>query len=199
MSAPILLASASPIRATLLRRAGLSIQARPAQLDETALRAGLQAEGAGPRDIADALAEGKARKLSGRDPEALVIGCDQILACDGVIHTKPASLDDARAQLVALRDRTHRLFTAAVIFRDGRPLWRHVAVARMTMRPFSDSYLDSYIARNWPGLAQTVGGYKLEEEGVRLFARIEGCHFAIQGLPLPECLGFLTGIGAIEG
>ena len=171
---PLRLASASVIRLQLLRAAGLDVTAAPVRLDEAGLRDALLADGATPRDIADALAEMKARKLADREPTALVLGCDQVLAFKGAAWGKPDSADAARAQLTALRGQTHHLLSAVVIYDAGRPVWRHVGDVRLTMRQFSDSYLDAYLARNWPDLADTVGGYKLEAEGARLFDRIEG-------------------------
>lgn len=192
MTAPsLILASGSEIRAQLLRNAGLSPEIRPARIDEDAIRAAFVAEGATPRDLADALAEMKARRMSDRFPDALVLGCDQILECDGAVFAKPAGPEDARAQLRALRGRTHRLLSAAVICRGGEPLWRHVGEARLTMRDLSATYLDDYLARNWESIRHSVGCYKLEEEGVRLFARIEGDYFTILGLPLIDLLTWL--------
>ncbi len=188
----ILLASGSEIRATLLRNAGLTIETQVARIDEDAIRAALDAEGATPRDVADALAEMKARKVSDRHPESLVIGCDQILDLDSRVLNKPQTAAEARIQLSDLRGKTHRLLSAAVVCRAGRPLWRHVGTARLTMRDFSDDYLDAYVARNWPDIGASVGSYKLESEGVRLFSRIEGDYFTILGLPLIELLTWLS-------
>jgi septum formation protein len=198
MSAPLILASASATRVAMLRRAGLGVETVPARIDEPAVRAALEAEGAAPRDVADALAEAKARRVSQRHPEALVLGCDQILEHRGEILAKPATPDELRAQLVRLRGDRHRLHSAAVLCRDGVPVWRHVGEARLTMRAFSDSYLETYLGRNWPAVAESVGGYMVEEEGVRLFAQIEGSHFTIQGLPLMELLAHLALTGEIE-
>ena len=196
---PLCLASASPIRLHLLRSAGLTVTAAPVRLDEPSLRDALCAEGATPRDIADALAEMKARKRADRDPAALVLGCDQVLDFGGTAWGKPADADAARAQLTALRGHTHRLFSALVLYDAGKPVWRHVGEVRLTMRQFSDSYFDGYLARNWPDVADTVGGYKLESEGARLFDRIDGDYFTVLGLPLLPLLGFLAQRGFIPG
>lgn len=196
--AQIILASASPIRAALLRGAGLALETRPARIDEDAARAGLEAEGASPRDIADALAEMKALKVSDRAPGALVIGCDQVLEHEGRALAKAPDPETAAAQLRALRGGTHRLLSAAVIAENGRPVWRHVGVVRLHMRALSDGYLDSYLSRNWDSVREAVGCYKLEEEGVRLFSRIEGQYFHVLGLPLMEILDHLILRGAIE-
>jgi len=193
----IVLASGSEIRATLLRNAGVPIRVSPVRVDEEAIRAGLEAENALPRDVADALAEIKAQRGSAKNPGALVIGCDQVLELDGTILAKPDSLDAARAQLVALRGRRHALLSAAVLYENGQPVWRHVGVVRLVMRDFSDAYLEDYLSRNWPGIGASVGAYKLEEEGVRLFSRIEGDYFTILGLPLLELLSYLGQRGAI--
>lgn len=188
----IILASGSAIRATLLRNAGLAFETAMSRIDEEAVRAALDAEGAGPRDVADTLAEMKARKVSERNPGALVIGCDQVLDHDGQVLTKPDSEAEARAQLLGLRGKTHRLLAAAVVIENGEPLWRHVGIARLTMREFSPAYLDGYLARTWPGIRASVGSYQLESEGVRLFSRIEGDYFTILGLPLIELLTWLS-------
>lgn len=194
---PLRLASASVIRLHLLQAAGLDVTAVPVRLDESALRDALTADGATPRVIADALAEMKARKLSDRDPAALVLGCDQVLDFHDTAWGKPASVDAARAQLTALRGQTHRLLSAAVLYDAGQPVWRHVGEVRLTMRHFSDSYLDAYLARNWPDLAESVGGYKLESEGVRLFTAIDGDYFTVLGLPLLPLLAYLAQRGFI--
>lgn len=188
---PLILASGSEIRARLLRNAGLSPDIRPARIDEEAIRAALAAGDASPHDLADRLAEMKARRVSDRNPEALVLGCDQVLDCHGEVFVKPTNAEEARAQLRALSGQTHRLHSAAVICHAGEPLWRHVGEARLTMRDVSESYLADYVARNWDSIRHSVGCYKLEEEGVRLFTRIEGDYFTILGLPLIELLTWL--------
>lgn len=188
----VILASGSAIRATLLRSAGLEIETAQPRVDEEAIRAALEAEGASPRGVADTLAEMKARKVSERNPGALVIGCDQVLDLEGRVLSKPESEASARAQLLDLRGKSHRLLSAAVVVENGKPLWRHVGTARLTMREFSPDYLDAYLARNWPEIGASVGSYQLESEGVRLFSRIEGDYFTILGLPLIELLTWLS-------
>lgn len=194
----LVLASGSSIRAQLLRDAQVPFIVAPAKIDESSIRAGMEAEDALPRDIADTLAEMKARKASGKAPGRLVLGCDQVLAVDRKVLGKPDTPQELREQLELLRNRKHQLLSAAVLYKDGEPKWRHVSTARLTMRDFSDGFLDDYIARNWDSVRHCVGGYKLEEEGVRLFARIEGDYFTILGLPLLELLNYLAISGEIE-
>lgn len=199
MTVSLVLASGSSIRRDLLVNAGLEIDVRPVRVDEISIRDAMKAEGAPPRDIADALAEQKARRGSQKSPGALVLGCDQVLDLDGDILGKPETPQDARAQLDRLNGTKHRLLSAAVLYRDGQPLWRHVGVARLTMRQVSADYLEDYVVRNWQSIRHSVGGYKLEEEGVRLFQRIDGDYFTILGLPLLELLGHLTVTKEIAG
>jgi septum formation protein len=198
MNAPLILASGSAIRQSLLRNAGLAFETATPRVDEESVRAALLAEGAKPRDIADALAELKATKISARHPAALVIGCDQVLDLGGTLLSKPETVDEARAQLSAMRSKRHDLLSAVVICQAGRPLWRHIGSARMTVRPFSDDWLDGYLSRNWPDIADSVGAYKLEAEGVRLFSRVDGDYFTVLGLPLLDLLSFLTLRGDLQ-
>lgn len=192
MSQTIILASGSEIRAQLLRNAGLDFQTVTARIDEPAVMSALVAEAASPRDIADTLAELKARKVAVRHPGALVIGCDQVLALGRDIYAKPDSPETALSHLKALRGQTHQLLSAAVIYEDDQPVWRHVGVVRLQMRDATDAYLADYVARNWDSIRHAVGAYKLEEEGVRLFSRIDGDYFNVLGLPLLELLSYLT-------
>jgi septum formation protein len=192
MAQSLVLASASPIRRTLLENAGLSITVSPARIDESSLRDTLLSESMSPRDIADALAEMTATKVSLKERTRLVLGCDQVLDLGGEILSKPATIEEARAQLQRLRGRTHDLLSAVVMCQDGAPIWRHVGRARLTVRAFSDAWLEDYLDRNWPDIAGCVGAYKLESEGVRLFSRIDGDYFTVLGLPLLDVLAFLT-------
>lgn len=198
MTIPIILASGSEIRAQLLRNAAVQVRVERPQVDEEALKAALQAENALPRDIADALADAKARKVGGKHREAMVIGCDQVLDFRGEILSKPETQDAALAQLRDMRGQPHTLLSAAVIYHRNEPVWRHVGQVRMQMRELSDAYLAGYVERNWDSIRHAVGGYKLEEEGVRLFTAVDGDYFHVLGMPLIEILSFLMLRGVID-
>jgi len=194
----IVLASGSETRAGMLRRAGVDFRVSIARVDEDALRASLQAEGVKPRDIADALAEMKALRVGRKEPGAVTIGADQILALGSEILTKPATRAEAEDQLRRLRGQTHILYSAAVAVENAEPVWRHIAEARMTMHRFSDDYLSAYLDRAWPEVGSSVGAYRIEEEGIRLFSAIHGDYFAILGMPLVQLLAWLGLRGIIE-
>ena len=198
MPQKLVLASSSGIRRQMLENAGVSFEVSLPRVDEDAVRQSLLAEAASPRDIADALAELKARKVSTRMPGALVLGCDQVLSFDGQIMAKPSSRADAEQQLRQLRGARHQLLSAAVIYEDGQPIWRFVGTVRLQMRDFSDSFLTTYLDRNWPDISNSVGGYKLESEGVRLFTRVDGDYFTVLGMPLLEILSYLTLRGDLQ-
>jgi septum formation protein len=193
----MILASTSPTRLAMLRAAGLDPTAIAPRVDEASMRDALAADGAHPRDIADALAEMKARKVAEKHPTELVLGCDQVLALDRETFAKPETPDDARRQLTHLRGKTHKLLSALVVYENAEPVWRFVGEARLTMHSVSDLYLNDYIDRNWDSIRHSVGCYKIEEEGVRLFSAITGDHFTILGLPLLPLLAWLGNRGMI--
>ena len=192
MSVPIILASGSAIRTQMLSQAAVPHEVQIARVDEEMIKASLIAEGAPPRDIADALAEMKASKISDKNAGALVIGCDQVLEHGGMLFSKPETPEDALSQLKKMRGDRHTLLSAAVIYEDGKPVWRHIGVVRLRMRDASDAYLSDYVERNWDSIRHAIGAYKLEEEGVRLFSRVEGDYFNVLGMPLLEILNYLT-------
>lgn len=197
MVVPLVLASGSAIRAQMLQAANVPFDVVVPRVDEESVKAALIAEQAPPRDIADALAELKARRVADKMPDRLVLGCDQVLEFKGTLLSKPTSPDDAIQQLRAMRGERHMLLSAAVIVDQGQPVWRHVGQVRLRMRQISDAYLEDYVARNWDSICHSVGGYKLEEEGVRLFSGIDGDHFNVLGMPLLELLNYLALRGAI--
>jgi septum formation protein len=197
MNRKLVLASASPARARLLREAGIEFAIDPAELDEGAVKAAQRQAGASASDCAMALATAKAQAVGHRHPEALVIGADQILVCDGEWLDKPADLAAARRQLVMLRNRTHCLVTAICVCRNGAVAWQAESEPILTMRDFGEAFLDAYLATEGEAVLSSVGGYRVEGPGAQLFSAIDGDHFAIQGLPLIELLGYLRGAGAI--
>ncbi|MGJ8546138.1 MAG: Maf family protein [Sulfitobacter sp.] len=194
----IILASGSAIRHQLLTQAAVAHEVILPRIDEESVKQALQAENAAPRDIADTLAEMKARKISEKHPEALVIGCDQVLDLNGQMLNKPETPQEARDQLIQMSGNRHILLSAAVICQAGKPLWRHIGQVRMLMRQSSDTYIDSYIEKNWDQIRHCVGAYQLEGEGVRLFTKVEGDYFHVLGLPLLELLAYLTLRGELE-
>ena len=194
----LILASGSAIRATLLAKAQVPFTVQVARVDEDMARDALRAQQLAARDIADALAEMKALRISGKFPDDLVLGCDQILDVAGIILNKPQDRNDLTAQLRQLKGRDHRLHSAAVVFHAGRPIWRSVRTVTMHMRDFSDDYLTQYIDANWNIVRHCVGGYALEGVGVRLFSKIDGDYFSVLGLPLLDVLAFLTERGVLQ-
>lgn len=198
MPLPLILASQSHARRDMLQNAGVEVECLPARIDESAIKLSLIAQNAAPRDIADALAEMKARRIASKHPDRLVLGADQILVLNGKIFDKPTSFDEAKSQLESLKGQTHRLISAAVIYDQGAPVWRFIAQVDMTMREFSDEFLNTYLEQLGDDLFTTVGGYKLESLGSQLFLSVNGDYFSVLGLPLLEVLEFLRGKGVCQ-
>jgi len=188
----LILASGSAARRRMLEAAGLAFEAVVPRVDEEAAKARFRAEGMAPRDQAIALAELKALSISRSiSRSAVVIGADQMLALEGEALDKPKEPGEARQHLLRLRGRTHELITAAVVAREGAVVWRHVDTPRLTMRAFSDAFLDDYLARAGADVLASVGAYQLEGLGSQLFERVEGDHFSILGLQLLPLLTVL--------
>ena len=192
----VILASKSAARRAVLDGAAVAYEAMVAGVDEDAVKVEMLANGAGPRDVAEALAERKALVVSLARP-GLVIGADQTLDLDGKLYDKAPDLHSAGTRLKVLRGKTHRLHSAVVVARDGIPIWREVVTATLTMRDFSDAFLETYLATEGEAALGSVGCYRLEGPGAQLFSRIEGDYFAILGLPLMGLLDLLRQHGEI--
>lgn len=190
------LASKSTARRAVLDGAGVAYEAAGAGVDEDAAKAALLAAGAGPREIAAALAEQKALAVSGGRP-GLVIGADQTLDLDGRLYDKVETLDAARARLKELRGRPHQLHSAVVVSEGGQVVWRDIESATLAMRDFSDPFLEAYLAAEGKAALGSVGCYRLEGQGVQLFERIEGDYFTILGLPLMGLFAYLRSRGVM--
>jgi len=190
MTPKLVLASGSATRQAMLRQSGLAFEVIPARIDEASILAALLADDAKPHDIADALAEYKARRVSQKLDQALVLGSDQILDLKGRVFTKPTSREDAKQTLLDLQGQTHRLLSAAVIYEDGEPVWRSIGQARMTMHPMTPAEVDMYLDQTWPDVASSVGAYHAEGYGARLFSRIDGDWYSVLGMPLLNVLSF---------
>lgn len=194
---PLVLASGSTIRAEMLRNAGLDIVVEPASVDEDEFKRALRADGAPVADVAETLAEVKAKRVSARHPGALVLGADQMLECGDIWFDKPVDRDHAAGHLQALSGKTHHLITAAVIVQNDTRLWHTIDTAALTVRPLSDSVIAAYLERVGDRALSSVGAYQLEAEGAHLFTKISGDYFTILGLPLLQILGYLRGRGYI--
>jgi nucleoside triphosphate pyrophosphatase len=194
-AAPLVLASRSAARRTLLEAAGIRIELRPADLDERSLEA--DAESQEPAAVAAFLARKKAAAVAASHPGRLVLGADQTLALGAKRFSKPADRTAARAQLQALRGRTHELHSAIAFVQDATVLFEHVDTAKLTMRLFSERFLDFYLDTIGDGATASVGAYQVEGPGVQLFERIEGDYFTILGLPLLPVLDFLRRQGCL--
>lgn len=193
----VVLASGSAPRARMLANAGVVFTVDPASVDEAAIKNSVRADGADIAEAAEILAATKAQQVSRNHGGDLVIGADQMLVCDGEWFDKPAGAREARNHLIKLRGRTHELVSAVCVVRDGAVLWHHIERARITLRPFSEEFIDGYIHKMGDTIMATVGGYELEGLGAQLFSRTEGDYFTILGMPLLPLLGFLRGHGVV--
>jgi septum formation protein len=194
----LILASQSLSRRALLEGAGLDFEAMPASVDEATIKESAQSESLSPSDAATMLADAKASRIARRHPEAVIIGADQLLVCDGQWFDKPVDVEAAREHLHRLRNRAHELVTATVVWRNGERAWHHVATPRLAMRDFSEAFLDEYLAKEGAYVTSSVGAYRLEGMGIQLMREIRGDHSAILGLPLLPLLSYLRDSGVIH-
>jgi len=195
----LILASKSPFRSALLKNAGIEFSTASAEIDERAVEAPLYETGATPEDVAQVLAEAKAVDVSEKHPGAVVIGCDQTLSLGDEIFHKPADMEAARRQLLKFSGKTHQLNSAVVLVKDGETVWRHVSIARMTMRDLDPGFVGRYLGRVGDVALSSVGAYQVEGPGIQLFDRIDGDYFTIVGLPLLPLLAELRKEKLIDG
>lgn len=193
----IVLASASMTRRALLEAAGVPFEVSPARVDEDEIKIAMRAEGASAVEIAEVLAEAKATYVSRKFPGRMVLGADQMLEFEGITLDKPVDRDDARRQLDMLRGRIHTLVSYAVIVRDGERIWQGLDRARMHVREMSDGFLEAYLDAAGDDAFNGPGGYRVELLGVQLFARIDGTHYTILGLPMFTLLDYLRANGVL--
>lgn len=198
---PLILASSSPTRQKLLNEAGISYKVRVAQVDEGIIRATVAAEDGGlePGDLAELLARAKADDVSARAGDAFVLAADQVLACDGTIHTKPETMADARRQLLDLSGKTHQLHSAAVLAKNGEVVWSRVASVDVTFRTLSPEFVGRYLAAAGDAALASVGSYQIEGPGIHLIESLRGDFFAVLGLPLLEVIAALRDNGVVDG
>lgn len=195
----LILASKSPFRSALLKNAGIAFSTASAEVDERAVEAPLYETGATPEEVAQVLAEAKALDVSEKKPGAVVIGCDQTLSLGDKIFHKPADMEAARRQLLKFSGMTHQLNSAVVLAKDGKTLWRHVSIARMTMRDLDPGFVGRYLGRVGEAALSSVGAYQVEGPGIQLFEKIDGDYFTIVGLPLLPLLDELRKEKLIDG
>ncbi|APO72869.1 Maf-like protein [Rhizobium etli 8C-3] len=199
MTSKLILASSSPFRQMLLKNAGLEFEAHAAKIDERAIEAPLEREGISPDTVALVLARAKADEVSGRFPDALVIGSDQTMSLGRRVFHKPHDMAAAADHLRLLSGQTHRLNSAIAIIRNGALLWEHVSHASLTMRVLSSDFISRHLSRVGNKALGSVGAYQLEGEGIQLFSKIDGDYFTILGLPMLPLLAKLRELDAIDG
>lgn len=192
----LILASGSAIRRDIMTGAGLDFEVIIKPIDEAAIKDAMLSDGARPREVADALAEAKALRVSRNEP-GLVIGADQVMVMDGALFDKPVSIEAARDRLIAMRGQRHELVGSVVVAKDGAPVWRYVSETKLWMRDFSDEFLEDYLVREGDLVTKSVGAYRFEGPGAQLFSRVEGDFFSILGLSLLPLLQYLRDCGAI--
>ncbi|OJU03127.1 MAG: septum formation inhibitor Maf [Rhizobium sp. 63-7] len=198
MPLPLILASSSPFRRGLMENAGLRFEAVAAEIDERAIEAPLEQQGATPDQVALVLAEAKALDVSRRFPGAVVLGSDQTMSLGGRVYHKPKDRREAAENLLSLAGRTHQLNSAIVLACDSEIMVREVAHARLTMRAFTAEFVEAYLDRVGETIFRSVGGYQLEGEGIQLFSAIDGDYFTIVGLPMLPLLEHLRNLGVID-
>jgi len=198
MTIGIILASKSQIRSELLLKAGLKFTAVKANIDEKEVKSSYINEGYSARDLADVLAAMKAEKLSCDYLDKLVIGCDQIMECNGQILSKANSPSDLADQLKFLRNKSHTLYSACVVYFANKAEWRFIGSATITMRNLSDEYINKYVDDNWNSVKYCVGGYKIEDRGISFLSKINGDYFSILGLPIVQLLDHLVNRGVLK-
>ena len=198
MTIGIILASKSQTRSELLLKAGLKFTAIDANIDEKEAKSSYINKGYSARELADILAAMKAKKLSCKHLDKLVIGCDQIMECNGQILSKANNPTDLADQLKFLRSKSHTLYSACVVYFANKAEWRFIGSATITMRNLSDEYISKYVDDNWDEVKQCVGGYKIENSGISFLSKINGDYFSILGLPIIQLLDYLVNRGVLK-
>ena len=198
MTIGIILASKSQIRSELLLKAGLKFTAVDANIDEKEAKSSYINKGYSARDLADILAAMKAKELSCKYLDKLVIGCDQIMECNGQILSKSNNPTDLADQLKFLRSKSHILYSACVVYFANKAEWRFIGSATITMRNLSDEYISKYVDDNWDEVKHCVGGYKIENSGISFLSKVNGDYFSILGLPIIQLLDYLVNRGVLK-
>ena len=198
MNHRLILASSSKTRHAMLKNAGVDCDAIASMIDEEGYKQSMKAEGANAAEAAETLAEMKALRMYRQQPDGIVIAADQMLECNGIWFDKPKDRDNARAQLLALRGKTHQLVSAAVIYKEGSRIWGTIDTAHLTMRNFTEEWLDWYLDAAGEDIFDCVGGYQLEGIGAQLFTEVRGDYFTVLGLPLLPLIGFLRDHGVLK-